>query len=63
MGARGLLEEGFPEEMETYPGLYIAGVYDHYNDPYVELVNCPDFYHGEITVGAYPLVMRERQHQ
>ena len=59
MGARGLLEEGFPEEMETYPGLYIAGVYDHYNDPYVELVNCPDFYHGEITVGAYPLVMRE----
>lgn len=57
MGARGLLEEGFSEETETYPGVYIAGVYDNYSGPYVELVNCPDFFYGEITIGEYPVLM------
>lgn len=57
MGARGRLEEGFSEEMETYPGTYIAGVYDNYSGPYVELVNCPDFFYGQIQIGEYSLQM------
>ena len=57
MGARGLLEEGFHREKETYPGLYLSGVYDNFSGPYVELVNCPDFFHGEVTIGGYPMVL------
>lgn len=56
MGVRGLLEEGFPREMETYPGTYLSGVYDNFSGPYVELVNCPDFFHSEVMVGEYPMI-------
>jgi len=52
MGSRGRLEEGFPAEMETYPGTYIAGVFDNFEGHLVELVNVPDFFNARIWVGG-----------
>jgi len=51
MGARGCLEEGFTDEKETYLGTYIAGIYDNFNGPYVELVNCPNFFGAKLQIG------------
>jgi len=59
MAARGRLEEGFGEEMETYPGTYIAGVFDHFEGEFVELVNVPDFFALTITIGWHALDLRQ----
>jgi len=51
MGSRGCPEEGFPAEMETYPGTYVAGVFDSFEGHLVELVNIPGFFDAAIRVG------------
>ena len=55
MGARGCLEEGFPEPLERYEGTYIAGVFDNFEGDYVELVNVPDLFAVQAWVGESPL--------
>lgn len=52
MGSRGCTEEGFPLPMETYPGTYVAGVFDNFEGHLVELVNVPDFFSAEIRIGG-----------
>jgi trehalose/maltose hydrolase-like predicted phosphorylase len=59
MGARGCLEEGFPALMETYPGAYIAGVFDNFEGPTVELVNVPGFWNASVRVGNETMSMSE----
>ncbi|TXK68102.1 glycoside hydrolase family 65 protein [Paenibacillus sp. N3.4] len=59
MGLRGCLEEGFNKEMETYPGNYIAGVFDNFEGDYVEIVNCPDFISTNIWIGNSKLDMTQ----
>ncbi len=53
MGLRGLPEEGFFPEEDTYPGAYIAGVYDGFDGDYVELVNCPAYFGVTVSVGGH----------
>jgi len=59
MGLRGCLEEGFKNEKETFPGLYIAGVYDNFDDEYVELVNCPEIFATDIWVSQQKLDIQQ----
>lgn len=59
MGLRGCLEEGFNNQLGSYPGNYIAGVFDHFDGDYVELVNCPDFIGVHIWIGSCKLNMTQ----
>ena len=55
MGARGCLEEGFSDDMERYEGTYLAGVFDDFDTPYVELVNVPELFATRVWVGETEL--------
>jgi len=59
MGVRGCLEEGFEPEDDTYPGIYIAGIYDNYDGEYVELVNCPEIFGVDVWIGQHKLDMKK----
>lgn len=62
IGARGVLSES-PEE--SYPGTYIAGVYNSMNNEPAEIVNCPNPFRIEIEIEGKPVDygdMKIREH-
>ena len=58
-GVRGCLEEGFPDLLATYDGTYIAGLFDEFDDQFVELVNIPALFAVTINIGNTALNMNE----
>ncbi|MGH8918374.1 MAG: glycoside hydrolase family 65 protein, partial [Actinomycetes bacterium] len=52
LGTRGALEEGHSGALS---GTYLAGVYDAYDSPVVDLVNAPDWLHTVVRVDGMRL--------